>query len=106
MKRKISGGKAELRVTVVVADALSARQGHSLYVLKYFEKMTVTMRSVNLQKLFQEFDPKSSAVLRIISNEFDSKPVRKSHPVSRHLKFFKVTRFLYMYRVFINRFHV
>lgn len=41
VKRKIrSGGNAELRVTIVVADGLSARQGHSPYVLKYFEKVS------------------------------------------------------------------
>lgn len=45
------GGKAGLRVTILVVDDLSARQGHSPYVLKYFEKVTVTVRSVNLHKL-------------------------------------------------------
>lgn len=49
--KRRSVGKAGLRVTILVADGLSARQDHSPYVKKYFEKVTVTVRSVNLHKL-------------------------------------------------------
>lgn len=35
--------KAGLRI-ILVADGLPARQGHNPYVLKYFEKVTVTLR--------------------------------------------------------------
>lgn len=47
-ERQTKGGRG---LTILVAQTFSSGQGHSSYVLNYFEKVRVSVRSVALHKL-------------------------------------------------------